>query len=255
MSDTPHTSSDDALTRQIEALTREKQQLISLVSHDLRAPLNRAFALSELLLMEKEKLSDFQQDYLEKMRLVIADGLAMMRNLVDYRNLEFRSIDILPEKFNVREFTDKLVRELQPIARKKEIVMETAHADSELLITSDKQCLDRVLGNLLTNALKFSKPGKKIILRTAKKPGQIIQVEIEDEAGGFAPEEEKTLFEKFKKYKAQPTGNESSTGLGLFIVKAMAERIGGTVICQTAYPAGSTFVVTLPVEIKNQNLR
>lgn len=248
MSDLPHTSSEhETLTRQIEALNREKQQLISLVSHDLRSPLNRAFALSELLLMEKESLSDFQKDYLEKMRLVIADGLAMMRNLVDYRNLEFKRIDILPEKINVREFLDKLIREFQSIADKKEIGLETLHDSQELLVTADKQCLDRVLGNLLSNALKFSKPGKKVFIRT-KKDDQSVLIELQDEAGGFSADEEKTLFSKFKKYTAQPTGNESSTGLGLFIAKSMAERIGGTVTCQTAYPVGSTFVVTLPVK-------
>jgi signal transduction histidine kinase len=250
MSDTPHTSSDvDSLIRQIEELNREKRELISLVSHDLRSPLNRAFALSELLLMDQESLTEFQKDYLEKMRLVIADGLTMMRNLVDYRNLEFRSIDIMPEKINLREFMDKLIREFQSIADKKEIIIQTTHSDQDLLLTSDKQCLDRVLSNLLSNALKFSKPGKKVLIRTSKKSDQTVAVEIEDEVGGFTSEDEKTLFSKFKKYKAQPTGNESSTGLGLFVAAAMAERIGGTITCQTVETIGSTFIVTLPQKI------
>lgn len=250
MSDTPHTSSDvDSLIRQIEELNREKRELISLVSHDLRSPLNRAFALSELLLMDQDSLTEFQKDYLEKMRLVIADGLAMMRNLVDYRNLEFKSIDVMPEKINVREFVDKLMREFQPIADKKEITIQTTHSDQDLLINSDKQCLDRVLSNLLSNAVKFSKPGKKVLIRTAKKSDQSVVVEIEDEIGGFSGEEEKTLFSKFKKYKAQPTGNESSTGLGLFVAAAMAERIGGTIVCRTFETVGSTFIITLPVKI------
>lgn len=249
MSDTPHTSSDvDSLLKEIDALNREKQQLISLVSHDLRSPLNRAFALAELLLLEKEGLNDFQQDYLEKMRLVIADGLAMMRNLVDYRNLEFRTIDIMPENINVREFLDKLIREFQPIADKKEITVYATHSEQNLLITSDKQCLDRVLGNLLSNALKFSKAGQKVLIRTTRKSDQSIHIEIEDEIGGFTHEEQATLFSKFKKYKTQPTGNESSTGLGLFVAKAMAERIGGTITCQTTEGKGSTFTVTLPAK-------
>jgi two-component system sensor histidine kinase/response regulator len=250
MSDTRHTSSDvDSLIRQIEALNREKQQLISLVSHDLRAPLNRAFALSELLLMDQEGLTEFQKDYLEKMRLVIADGLAMMRNLVDYRNLEFKSIDIRLEKVNVKEFLDRLIREFQSIADKKGISILTTHTEQDLLIASDKQCLDRILSNLLSNALKFSAPGKKVLIRTAKKSDQEIQIEIEDEIGGFSPEEEKTLFSKFKRYKALPTGNESSTGLGLFVAYAMAERIGGTIACKTIDTMGSTFIVTLPVKM------
>lgn len=249
MSDSPHTSSDvDSLIKQIDALNREKQQLISLVSHDLRSPLNRAFALAELMLMDKEGLNDFQQDYLEKMRLVIADGLAMMRNLVDYRNLEFRTIDIMPENINVREFLDRLIREFQPIADKKEVTIQTTHSEQNLQITSDKQCLDRALGNLLSNALKFSKAGQKVLIRTARKSDQTIHVEIEDEIGGFTTEEQAMLFSKFKKYKAQPTGNESSTGLGLFVAKAMAERVGGTITCKTTEGRGSTFTVTLPVK-------
>lgn len=250
MSDKPHTSSDvDSLIREIEALNREKQQLITLVSHDLRSPLNRAFALSELLLMDQESLTEYQKDYLEKMRLVIADGLAMMRNLVDYRNLESRSIDIRLEKINVREFLDKLIREVQSIADKKEIIMQTTHADQDLLINSDKQCLDRILSNLISNAIKFSKPGNKVLIRTAKKSDQTIRIEIEDEIGGFSTEEQKTIFSKFKRYNAQPTGNESSTGLGLFVAHAMAERIGGTIACQTLETIGSTFSVTLPVKL------
>lgn len=250
MSDTPRTSTEvDSLIRQIEALTLEKQQLISLVSHDLRSPLNRAFALSELLLLDQSSLTEFQKDYLERMRLVITDGLAMMRNLVDYRNLEFRSIDIMPEKINVREFIDKMIREFEPIAVKKEIIIQITHTDQELVINSDKQCLDRILGNLFSNALKFSKPGKKVLIRTDKKSDQTIQIEVEDEAGGFSPEEEKTLFTKFKKYKAQPTGNESSTGLGLFIIGAMTGRIGGTIVCKTETTVGSTFILTLPVKM------
>ena len=252
MSDTPHKSSEiDSLNRQIEELNREKQQLISLVSHDLRSPLNRAFALAELLLMDQETLTAFQKDYLEKMRLVIADGLAMMRNLVDYRNLEFRSIDTLPDKINVAEFVDKLAREFQPTADKKGITLILQHQDN-LTITSDKQCLDRVIGNLLSNALKFSKPGKKVSVRTFKHADSFVTIEIEDEIGGFSLEEQATLFTKFKKYKAQPTGNESSTGLGLFVAHAMAARIGGTISYKALNEeSGSVFTIVLPLVMNN----
>lgn len=250
MSETPHTSAAvDSLIKQIEALNAEKQQLISLVSHDLRSPLNRAFALAELLLMDSASLTDFQKDYLEKMRLVISDGLSMMRNLVDYRNLEFRSIDIMKEPINVYDFVERLIREFQPTAIKKEISVQSTHSDTNLTIISDKQCLDRVLGNILSNALKFSKPGQKVSVRTFKGAGEQIVIEIEDEIGGFSPEEIKTLFSKFKKYKAQPTGNESSTGLGLFVAKAMAERVEGTITCQTQEGKGSVFKITLPSKI------
>lgn len=247
MSDSPHASSDvAALMKEIEVLNLEKQQLISLVSHDLRSPLNRAFALAELLLMDAGSLSDFQKDYLEKMRVVIADGLSMMRNLVDYRNLEFRKIDILPQEIDVADFIQRLLQEFKSITDKKEIQVSANLVPVKII--SDKQCIDRAIGNLFSNAVKFSKPGMKISLRT-QKTEHGVRIEIEDEIGGFSAEEEKTLFQKFKKYKALPTGNESSTGLGLFVAKAMGERVSGTVLCKTQAGKGSIFTLELPQKI------
>jgi signal transduction histidine kinase len=242
-----HTSTEDldALKQQIESLNVEKQQLISLVSHDLRSPLNRAFALSELLLMDADSLTDFQKDYLERMRLVIADGLAMMRNMVDYRNLEFRSVDVMLEQINVVDFVNRVVRDFQSAAAKKQLILEVTHQNREAVVTTDKQCLDRVVGNLLSNACKFSKPDQKIGIRTSHDSSQV-RIEIQDEIGGFSVEDQLTLFTKFKKYKAQPTGNESSTGLGLYIASAMATRIGATLECNTIDGVGSTFIITLP---------
>jgi signal transduction histidine kinase len=238
----------DSLLKKAEQLELEKQQLISLVSHDLRSPLNRAFALAELLLMDQSALSDFQKDYLEKMRLVIADGLSMMRNLVDYRNLEFRSIDIMPGPVNIAEYVDKLVRECQSTTTKKEIAVHVQHTGT-VGVVSDKQCLDRAIGNILSNAIKFSKPGKNIFIRTKKQADGSVHVEIEDEIGGFSVAEQETLFSKFKKYKALPTGNESSTGLGLFVSRAMAQRVGGNVVCTSTEGAGSVFTIMLPATL------
>lgn len=249
MSEKSNSSTEDvaALKQQIESLTAEKQQLISLVSHDLRSPLNRAFALSELLLMDVGNLTDFQKDYLERMRLVIADGLAMMRNLVDYRNLEFRSVDVMTERINVADFVNRLVREFQAVANKKQLSIEVTHDQPEASVTTDKQCLDRVVSNLLSNACKFSRAGQKVQIRTSCTNSQV-RIEIQDEAGGFSAEEYKTLFTKFKKYRAQPTANESSTGLGLFIARSMANRIGATLECKTTEGAGSTFIITLSAD-------
>ena len=165
--------------------------------------------------MDVGNLTDFQKDYLERMRLVIADGLAMMRNLVDYRNLEFRSVDVMTERINVADFVNRLVREFQTVANKKQLSIEVTHDQPEASVTTDKQCLDRVVSNLLSNACKFSRAGQKVQIRTSCANSQV-RIEIQDEAGGFSAEEYKTLFTKFKS-TAQPTANESSTGFGLFM--------------------------------------
>ncbi len=242
----------DNLSKQVEELTREKQHVISIVSHDLRSPLNRIFALTQLLQMNSSNLTDEQKDYLEKMHLIIADGLAMMRNLVDYRNLEYRTIDLHPETFNAGELVETCVKNFKPIAIKKNIELEVV-CENDLIVSTDKQCLNRVIDNLLSNAIKFSAPQKKIWVRADLFFINHIKIEVQDEARGFSSAEMPKLFHKFQKLSARPTAGESSTGLGLFIAQSMAEKIGGKIKCITTEAVGSVFSVEIPRAIDQSN--
>jgi signal transduction histidine kinase len=233
------------LEKKVEELALEKQRVISIVSHDLRSPLNRLFALIQLMQMDIHGLSDQQKDYLEKMHLVIADGLSMMRNLVDYRNLEYRVIETHIEPINMTELVRTLVKNSNTIAEKKRIEL-LENCENGLIIRTDKQCAHRVLDNILSNAIKFSATGKKVWVRLSSLTSQEVKIEIEDEARGFLPEEVVKLFQKFQKLNARPTAGESSTGLGLFVAKSMADKINGEISCRTTEGLGSVFTVVLP---------
>src|SRR6185436_20320192 len=111
----------DSLLQQVKDLTVEQQQVLSIISHDLRSPLNRVFALTQLIQMNATNLTAEQKDYLEKIHLTIADGLAMMRNLVDFRNLEYRTIELHPETFNAGDLVESCVKNFTSIALKKDI--------------------------------------------------------------------------------------------------------------------------------------
>lgn len=242
----------DSLSKQLEQLTRENQQVLSIVSHDLRSPLNRIFALIQLIQMGATNLTPDQKDYLEKVHLIVADGLAMMRNLVDYRNLEYRTIDLLPESFNVSELISATVKNFTPIAVKKNLKFETV-VEANLYVTTDKLCLTRAVDNLVANAIKFSPSGKKIGIRADTLFINHLKIEVQDEAGGFLPEETGAIFEKFQKLSARPTAGESSTGLGLFIAKSMIEKINGKLSCNTVAGMGSTFTIELPKKLSIQD--
>ena len=233
------------LEKKVGELALEKQRVISIVSHDLRSPLNRLFALIQLMQMDINGLSDQQKDYLEKMHLVIADGLTMMRNLVDYRNLEYRVIETHIEPLNMTELVRTLVKNSLAIAEKKRIEL-LENCENGLIVHTDKQCAHRVLDNILSNAIKFSAPGKKVWVRLSSLTSQQVKIEIEDEARGFLPEELVKLFQKFQKLNARPTAGESSTGLGLFVAKSMADKINGEISCRTTAGLGSVFTVVLP---------
>lgn len=242
----------DTLLQQVKDLTHEQQQVLSIISHDLRSPLNRVFALTQLIQMNATNLTGDQKDYLEKIHLTIADGLAMMRNLVDYRNLEYRTIELHPETFNASELVESCVKNFASIAQKKNIGLEV-ECEPNLVVVTDKQCLARVVDNLLSNAVKFSSAGKKIVVRADTLFINHLKIEVQDEASGIAKEELPKLFNKFQKLSNLPTAGESSTGLGLFIAKSMAEKIGGKVLCTTTAGVGSIFSVELPKTINQPN--
>lgn len=236
-----------SLQKQVDELTREKQQIISLVSHDIKAPLNRVFALVQLFQMEGDNLTEDQQDYLTKMHLVVADGLSMIRNLVDYRNLEYRRVELIPEEIDLVQVVRLIVQNFSTLARIKKIEL-VFRSPQTLLIKTDNHCVIRSIENLIANGLKFSREGKKvIILLSDNEDGATISVQ--DEAGGFTEDDLKKMYGKFQKLSALPTAGESATGLGLLIVKLMLKKINGDVHCETTEGVGSVFTITLPKSI------
>jgi signal transduction histidine kinase len=234
----------EILKQTVENLKREKQQIISIVSHDLKAPLTRIFALAQLLSMDADNLNPEQQQYLDKIHQVVADGLSMVRNLVDYRNLEYRGIELNPEQINVKTFVFDTVRNFQPLADKKNIRINF-HAPKDVVIISDNQCLGRVVDSLLSNAIKFSADGKVVDVEVTETE-LYVDISVTDQARGFTEEDCEKLYQKFQKLSTKPTGGESSTGLGLFVAHQFLDKIGGTIRCKTHAGVGSTFTISLP---------
>jgi signal transduction histidine kinase len=242
----------ESLKKIIEELDKEKQQIISIVSHDIKAPLNRIFALVQLLHLGEENFTLDQQQYLDKIHQVVADGLSMIRNLVDYRNLEYRKIEIHEEEINVNNFMTSTVRNFKTLAGKKNIHLHI-NTTEEVVITSDNQCLSRVADSLISNAIKFSSEGKEIFV-AVKSENNHVEISVRDEARGFTTEDMDKLFSKFQKLSAKPTSGESTTGLGLYIAKKMLDKINGTITCETKEGIGSTFTVSLPKKLIQNNL-
>lgn len=237
----------NTLNRQIENEIQEKQQIISIVSHDIKSPFTRISALEQLINMDERKLSDNQQDYINKIHQVVADGLSLIRNLVDYRNLEYRRVEIIPEQIDLSQLTLTAVRRVQTLGEKKELVFK-CDIEPDIIITSDNSFVNRAIDNVLSNAIKFSTNSKTIEVSLKRENGNNF-IKIKDEAEGFTEEDMKNLFRKFQKFSNKPTAGESTTGLGLYITKSMLNKIGGKIQCVTNEGVGSTFIIDLPTEL------
>ena len=227
----------------IQELLFEKQQLLGVVAHDLKGPFNRAFALTQLLQNSSDNLQNEQKDYLAKMHRVIADGLAMIRNLMDYQKLEGNGIDLNPEKLNFASIVGVLVRNYKVLAERKNIEL---HLEMPLvmMVYADKYYVHRILDNLLSNALKFSSENKSVFIR-AHDDGLWINVDVRDEGPGISEDDQAKLFTKFQTLSAIPTGGETATGLGLAVAKALADNMKAELSCISKLGQGSIFTLKI----------
>lgn len=229
--------------KQVGDLVHEKQQLIGLVSHDLKGPFNRIFALIQLLEITNENLTPEQLEYLGKMHQIVADGLGMIRNLLDNRRLEDQGIDLAFEPLNLSAVLGSLVKNYRTLSEKKNIHIHF-EAPEEAVVLADKLYVYRIFENLISNALKFS-PEKRNIYITIQDIDSKIEIRVKDEGPGISEEDQKKLYQKFQRLSARPTGGESSTGLGLAIVKVLVEKMGSELRCESELGAGTTFIIRM----------
>ncbi len=230
--------------QELEDLNQEKSQLIGLVSHDLKGPFNRIFALVQLMNMSKGNLTDDQKEYLGKIQQISVDGLSMVRNLLDSRKFDETEIELKEGKLDFAHVVTSLVKHYETIAEKKKIEVElTLSGDTN--IRGDKTFLGRIVENLLSNAIKFSPENKRIYCALVRKNNSI-EFSVNDEGPGISKEDQQKLFQRFHSLSAKPTGGESSTGLGLFIAKTIIDKMGAEIFCESEIGRGTKFVLRLP---------
>jgi signal transduction histidine kinase len=233
------------IKRQWEAVTEEKVKLMSLLSHDLKGPFNRIFALVQLMNFSADNLTPDQREYISKIHQMATDGMGMIRNLLDARKLETRAVEFKPESIELDAFLHQLVKTQQAVAEKKSITLSVEPGD-KLAVIGDRQLLQRTFENLLSNAIKFSPMPSAVKVGYVRKAGRI-ETWVVDEGPGITPEDQPRLFKKFQALSNRPTGGESATGLGLSLAKAMVEKMGGTVRYEPGPSGrGSCFVVSMP---------
>ncbi|WP_165823920.1 tetratricopeptide repeat-containing sensor histidine kinase [Pseudochryseolinea flava] len=232
----------------LEELHREKDGLIGVVAHDLRAPLNRISGLVHLLSFNPQLTRD-DKELITIIEKVCTQGNGLIRDLLEinqYENsqvVEVSTIDLVAQ-------AKKMSAHFGASLMQKNIRF-AIDTPAEVSISSNASYLDRILDNLITNAIKFSPAGKEVQLRVVRKE-ESVDIIVADQGQGFHPDDLPHLFRKFKKLSARPTAGESSTGLGLSIVKTLVEKIGGTVRIDSEWGKGAAVTITLPLHFKFQ---
>ena len=232
----------DQLKAELERVQADNKALIKLASHDMRSPLNKLYALVNLLKMTDDPLSEEQLGYLDNMELVLSEGLQQMRNLVDLRAIEQDQLQLNLEKLDLAALLTRIVREYTPVAARTGIKIATK---LEPVITiSDRLLLARILDQLLTNAIKFS-PAKAEIRVLLQSTADKFTITVIDGGYGIAEEEQAELFKKFKVLSSRPTGGETNRGLGLYLARKNVEKLRGSIHYRN--DQASAFIIAMPL--------
>jgi len=226
------------LQENYQKLQFERQRMLSFVSHDLKGPFNRIYALVQLFSLSPS-LTDEQKDYLNKIQQINLDGMNMVRNLVENQRLEEKALTLETAPINLCDVIEAVAGQHREAAEKKKQKLYVELPTSAIAAT-DEAHLTRILDNLVSNAIKFSPLGKSIWISIADEVEQWA-ITVRDEGPGFKEEDHTRIFQKFQKLSARPTGGEASTGLGLWVAKTLADKLDLPFGFESHAGQGSTF--------------
>ena len=231
---------------QLQQLNATKDKFFSIISHDLKGPLNSLTSFSGLLInyfdsLSKEEIQSLAKDLDKSLKNLFA----LLENLLEWSRSQTGAIEFKPEAFDLSELVQQNIELLTAQAATKEIKLAYANPQA-LTVLAHKNSVTTVIRNLISNAIKFTPQGGTITL-SASKSNEEALVSIADTGVGMSKEVIDKLFRIDAKHSTKGTADEKGTGLGLVLCKDFVEKNNGNIGVQSEEGKGSTFYFTLPV--------
>lgn len=250
--DEPGTRQPLCLSLTVRDVTRMKEydklksDMTSLMSHELRTPITSINGFAELLSLD----DDLSEDSREFATIIASESQRLSRMIDTFLSItrleQSDKLEVMMIPIRVDEVVRETVESFQPTARKKRIRLVEQSTDRIPPVAADKSLLTKAIGHLIGNAIKYS-PERTTVTVSTILESDAVRVEVEDRGYGIPAEDIDKIWLKF--YRVVREGqekDEESTGLGLSIVKEIADQHGGAVVVESEVNQGSTFSLTLP---------
>ena len=237
---------DKAFHEMAEALTlasRQKQEFVDMISHDLRTPLSAVqVALSLASSGQWGQLSEQGQQRVINAEENIRRSIGLINNLLEIEKIQSGNLELHLRKHELLPILEIAVASLSQLAERKNI--KVALPDTEASVNVDEGRMSQVLANLLGNAIKFAPPGSEIKFGVEENT-DFTKIKITDQGPGIAPDDQTLVFERFKQSGDQKSKTKG-TGLGLAICRMIVEAHGGSIGVESEEGKGSTFWFSVP---------
>lgn len=227
---------------ELKAAQKTRENFLRIVAHDLKGPLTN-MRMGFYLLRDMIDYPDDAQEVLENIDTSLASMHDMINVFLDAATVEAGALNPNPVCLPVQDVIRRNLDQYALVAAKKRIRLHVEPDDHELF--ADPQLLSQIIGNLVNNAIKFAPPETCVTVWTEANR-HWTRIHVADQGPGIPIDERGRLFEMFGKLSNRPTGTETSTGLGLWIVKHLTELLGGRVGAECPPDGGSIFWVMLP---------
>ncbi len=242
---------------ELETTGRYKSEFLANMSHELRTPLNSILVLARILKDNKtDNLSEDQIKYASVIFNAGNDLLTLINDILDLSKIESGKMDMQNDDVDVNSILTDLELLFTEVARNKHIKFDHTASGVPKHIYTDKQRVEQVLKNLLSNAFKFTPENGhiSIIAKPGKKP-DTISFTIKDSGIGIAPEKQRVIFEAFQQADGSTSRKYGGTGLGLSISRELAILLGGEISLASQLGSGSEFTLTIPLKATQAPVR
>ena len=237
--------------KKLQELDKIKSNFVSKVSHELKTPLQSVLGYTDILMEGLQGELNYQQKLMIKQ---IREGgeqlLNIISQLLDFENIEKGDFSVNTEVFSVENIFNHLSQVMDPLAIKKNIKLNFVLEDKNTELESDKNIVERILMNIISNSIKFSNENTKILISAKDLNEEIIEFKIIDEGIGISKSNISYIFDKFWQADDSITRAYGGLGIGLALVKKLVTVLGGKITVDSKPNKGAVFKVILPKEFK-----
>lgn len=233
------------LNEELEDSNLNKNKLFSIISHDLKSPFTALLGLSEFLKQNSAELSAEEvSDFSSRLHSSLKNVLRLVENLLEWSRVQSGSIEYDPIKFDLNVLINELNSIFIVMADNKKITLQNK-VDPKQYVFADRNMIDIVVRNLLSNALKFTPAGGSVTISSEERKGEIV-ISVKDTGIGISKENLKKLFMFGGNVKRSGTANEKGTGLGLILCKEFIKINKGECFVESEENKGSVFIFSIP---------
>ncbi len=230
---------------ELSVFNNTKDKFLSIIAHDLKNPFNAILGFSELMLQSFENLDDATLlKGLKTIESASTHAFKLLENLLAWANNQTGRTQYNPEKINLKDQVEESLSLIESIAISKEISV-TVQVKKSFHTFADRNMLDTIMRNLISNAIKYSYKGSKVKITADKKENEF-HISVTDRGVGIPPDKVLAIFEIDKRRNTLGTENEQGTGLGLILCKDFVERHRGKIWVESIPDKGSKFTFSLP---------